>query len=92
MRQLPEKGVEITERGQALYDAHLRSLVETDDNIGKIIVLDVDSGDYEIADEGLTAGHRLKARRPNASLLCLRIGYNAVYSFGGVLSPRNRDA
>ena len=86
MGQLTEQGREIAARGQALYDARLRQQVETDENIGKIIVLDVDSGDYEIADEGLTAGHRLKARRPDAALLCLRIGYNAVYSFGGVLT------
>jgi hypothetical protein len=86
MSQLQEKSADIAERGQAFYDAHLRQQVETEDNIGKIIVLDVDSGDYEIAEEGLTAGHRLKARRPDASMLCLRIGYNAVYSFGGVLT------
>src|SRR5947207_6843167 len=73
-------------RGLRWYDLAIRSKVETDENIGKIIVIDADSGDYEIADEGLAAGRRLRERHPEADMLCLRIGYNAVYSLGGVLT------
>ncbi len=75
---------EISERGKALYQ-ELRQRVETPENIGKEIVIDVESGDYEIATEGLTAGKRLRSRRPDAHLYGARIGYNAVYAIGGAL-------
>src|SRR2546428_201546 len=43
---------EIARRGEEFYDHSIRDTVEAvDDNIGKILVLDVDSGEYEI-DEG----------------------------------------
>jgi hypothetical protein len=76
---------EIGRRGQALYDRDIRRLVETPANIGKQIVIDVESGDYEIDDDGLAASRRLMTRRPGAALYGLRIGYNAVYALGGVL-------
>jgi hypothetical protein len=77
--------VEIAPRGQDIYDRELRSIVETEANIGKIIVIDVITGDYEIADEGLLAGNRLQQRHSDAAMFCLRIGYDAVYSLGGDL-------
>lgn len=73
---------EIAQRGEALYQT-LRERLETQENIGRLVVLDVNSGDYEIADEGLIAGKRLLERHPAAVMLCLRIGYDAVYSLGG---------
>src|SRR5215208_6175568 len=39
---------EIDRLGQSLYDAKLRGLVEIPGNIGKQIVIDVETGDYEI--------------------------------------------
>ena len=79
-------GQQIESRGREIYERPLRPALETAENRGKIIIIDVKSGDYEIAEEGLTAGRRLQARHPDAAMLCLRIGYNAVYSFGGVLT------
>ena len=84
--------VEETDRlGQTLYDEELRHIVETPDNIGKQIVIDVETGDYEIDDDGLAASRRLLAKRPDAPLYGLRIGYNAVYTLGGVLRPTGSD-
>ena len=79
-------GEEIERLGMEIYEQTLRAHVETEDNIGKIIVIDTKTGDYEIAEEGLKAGRNLQRRHPDAAMLCLRIGYNAVYSFGGVLT------
>jgi hypothetical protein len=62
----------------------LRPQIETPDNIGKLILLDLDSGDYEIDDEtNLDAVHRLQARRPAGELFALRIGYETAASFCG---------
>jgi hypothetical protein len=78
-------GEEIARRGEELYQDALREKVETEQNIGKIIAIDVESGDYDIADDVLAAGRRLHAANPGVVTWTKRIGYDAVYSFGGAL-------
>ena len=78
-------GEEIGRRGQEIYD-RLRALLETEENIGKIVSIDVESGDYEIGDDLVAAGRRLQERRPDARMYGKRIGYNAVYAVGGSLT------
>ncbi len=75
-----------TDRDWELY-YQLRSQIETPDNIGKLILFDLDSGDYEIAEDelGFDAADTLRARQPDAKVSCLRIGYEAVSSFDGGL-------
>jgi hypothetical protein len=77
---------EIGKRGQEIYENTLRARVETPENIGKIISIDIDTGDYEIDDDLIKAGDRLLARHPGASLYGARIGYDAVYAIGGAVS------
>ncbi len=78
-------GEEIGQCGQEIYESRLRTLLETEENIGKIVSIGVDSGDYEIADDLLAAGRRLQQRRSDAQMYGKRIGYNAVYAVGGSL-------
>jgi hypothetical protein len=77
---------EIGRRGQELYEQSIRPQVETEENVGKQIVIDIETGDYEIDDDGLAASRRLLAKHPGAALYGARIGYNAVYTLGGVLT------
>ena len=76
-------GEEIARRGEAIYAQNLRSKVETEGNIGKIISIDIETEDYEIDEDPLVTGARLLARHPDAAIYGIRIGYNAVYSLGG---------
>ena len=76
---------DIGRRGQEIYEQKLRRLVEKPENIGKIISIDVDSGDYAIADELLSSGDLLRKRRPDARMYGARIGYDAVYGIGGTI-------
>lgn len=78
---------EIDRRGEQLYEQQIRPVVETPANIGKQVVIDVETGDYEIDDDGLAASKRLLSKRPDAALYGVRIGYNAVYTLGGMLRP-----
>jgi hypothetical protein len=73
---------EIARRGEELYDREIRPKVEAK-NKGKILVIDVETGDYEIDDDLLRAAHRLRAKKPNAVLYSLRIGYPALAKMGG---------
>lgn len=76
---------EIAQRGEELYERSIRAKVETAENIGKIISINIDGGDYEINDDLIVACHRLQARQPNAAICTERIGYEAVYAVGGTL-------
>lgn len=80
---------EIDQRGQELYERQIRPLVEIPENIGRQIVIDVETGDYEIDENGFLPSRRLLTRHPGAPLYGLRIGYNAVYTLGGVLRQAN---
>lgn len=75
---------DLGQRARELYE-RVRAEVETPENIGKLIVMDVASGDYEIDKLGIEASRHLQARHPGALLYALRIGYQTVESFGGVL-------
>jgi hypothetical protein len=77
---------EITQRGQALYHDRLRALVETPDYIGKLVSINVETGDYEIGEDLVSTSRRLQARQADAAIWTERIGFNAVYAVGGTLT------
>jgi hypothetical protein len=85
MSQVTYSGEEIARLGQAIYQK-LHQQLESIDNIGKIVAIDIASGDYEIGDDVLVVSDRLKARHPLAEMWAERIGFNAVYSVGGTLT------
>ena len=78
-------GNEVGEIGHDLYEREIRPKVETDANIGKIISIDIETGEYEIGDDLLVTANRLLAKHPDAAIWSERIGYNAVYAVGGSL-------
>lgn len=65
----------------------LRPQIETPENIGKLILLDLNSGDYEIANDelGFKAVAALRERHPDAHAFGMRIGYKTSASFCGDL-------
>jgi hypothetical protein len=85
MTQPPFPGEEIRRRGEALYEERIRALVETPENIGKLVAIDVETGDYNVGDDTISATQPLLDKRPGAVLFGIRIGYNAVYALGGAL-------
>ncbi|MBI1903369.1 MAG: hypothetical protein HYS13_19885 [Planctomycetia bacterium] len=68
-------------RGTEMYETRVRPQVEAG-NKGKIVAIDVDTGEYEVAQDTLTASQRLLARLPDAQIWCVRIGYRAVHRYG----------
>lgn len=78
---------EITRLGKELYSQRIRAKVETEGNLGKMICIDIKTGDYEIDDESIRAARRLTAKHPGAAIYGTRIGYPAAYTLGGVLTP-----
>jgi hypothetical protein len=77
---------EIARLGEDIYRRNLRAQVETDENIGKLISIDVETGDYGIGgDTDIEVPLRLHAKHPGAAIYTLRIGYNAAVALGGVM-------
>ena len=63
----------------------IRSQVETAENIGKFVVIDLESGSYAVDPLGFDAARSLRTTNPKATLFAIKIGYNASASLGGVL-------
>ncbi len=63
--------------GEAMYE-QMRAEMEAT-QWGRMVVIDVNSGDYEIADDDLTATLRLCERRPDALTWGELVGYPAPY-------------
>ena len=49
---------EIDRRGYEWYEQHIRKQVESQENIGKIVVIDVETGSYEVDSSARTATDR----------------------------------
>lgn len=69
---------EIARRAQALYEQQIRPKVEKAHQ-GEFLVVDVDTGDYEMDADELAAMRRAEAKRPDARLYLLRIGHPTAY-------------
>ena len=71
-------------RGQAVYDDQIRHLIAPEDE-GKYVLVDVLTGDYEIADRSADARVKLRRRRPDAVIHTMRRHKTYV---GRLRSPR----
>ena len=72
---------EIARRGQALYDQQIAE--QLDANLhGKFLVVDIETGEYEIDVDSLAASKRARMKHPNAALYLMRIGYAVPYRLG----------
>jgi hypothetical protein len=72
----------IARRGQELHERKIHREVEPEHD-GRFLVVDVKSGDYEIADDDLSASDGMLARRPDAMLYGLLVGRDYAYRLGG---------
>jgi hypothetical protein len=75
-------GDEIVKRGRALYDNEIRPQVEAT-NKGKFLVINVETGDYEMDADDVAAAKRAKTRFGDAPLFSMRVGYPGAYRLGG---------
>jgi hypothetical protein len=72
---------DIGRRGEAIFAERIRPrLGESSD--GMYVTIDVETGDYVIGDDWTVQPRQLHAKRPDAPLYTLRIGYASVSSIG----------
>ncbi len=75
---------EIAAKATNMYADGIQQQVETPDNMGKLLTIDVETGEYFIDESGVEGMMFLKAKRPSARLFTLRVGYSAAFGFGGL--------
>jgi hypothetical protein len=75
VRHTPE---ELARVGSEVFDRQVRPLLRPEDE-GKLVAIDVDTGDHEIDEDDYTAVKRLQTRRPTAEVWLGRVGRPAAY-------------
>jgi hypothetical protein len=76
---------EVATQAEKLYEEQIRQAVEREENIGKMVIIDIETGDYEIDRTGLEAVSHLRQKNSNGSFFGIRIGYKVSASIGGVM-------
>jgi len=79
---------EVAQRAEQLYESKIRQEVEVEENIGKMVIIDIETGDYRVDANGLRAADFLSEKHPNARLFGIKIGYNVAAAFGGGVMER----
>ena len=72
---------EIIDRGIRFYEENIRPKIEAE-NRGKFLVINVESGEYEIDVDDVAAARRAKNRFPGAPLFSMRVGSPVAYRLG----------
>ena len=72
---------EIESRGEAIYVRQIRDKVNPHHK-GKFVVIDIETGEYEVNEDDLAATKRLLTNCPNAVIYGLRIGFPTAYRIG----------
>ncbi len=67
---------EIAARGREIYDTTLRSKLEPE-NTGKFLIIDVETGEYELDADGEAASLRAFKKKPEGVRYGMRIGHRA---------------
>ena len=67
----------VGKRGQEVYEASIRHLVEPVHH-GMFIAVEPDSGDYVVHNQIVGAMLNMRAKRPNRPSLILRVGHKAA--------------
>lgn len=72
---------EIAERGQTVYEQEIRQKLEPDSR-GKFLVVDIETGAYELDSDELVALKRARLKSPEGAFYILRIGHPTAYRLG----------
>lgn len=73
---------EVCMQGERIYECELRALFSASDE-GKYVVIDVESGAFELDANRTIALDRANAKHPDGLLYIKRIGYPAAVKLGG---------
>jgi hypothetical protein len=81
MPKLHPPKAEVASRGKAIYETVVRSQVEPT-SLGKIVAIDIVTGEFAIGENSLNASDILLERLPEAQIWFTRVGQRAVHRIG----------
>jgi hypothetical protein len=81
MQHLTPTEVEFADRGKAWYTTRIKSQVESQHQ-GQVVAIDIETGEFEVGENTLSAAKKLLARFPQAQMWFERIGHVAVHKVG----------
>ncbi len=73
---------EFARRGDEIYESQVRQQIDEEIDRGRIVAIDIETGEFELADDTMIATRQLYDRLPDAQPWVIRIGYRAVRRFG----------
>ncbi|NEP61783.1 MAG: hypothetical protein F6K31_33330 [Symploca sp. SIO2G7] len=82
VRQPQYSKEEFARLGDTIYETLVRPQVESG-NHGKIVAIDLETGDFEVDESEIAACDRLESRQPDAQIWIVCIGSRYVRRFGG---------
>ena len=80
----------VASRGKQIYQQQIQDIVEPEHK-GKFLSVDIETRDYEIGTDDLSPTMRLLAKRPDATIYSLRIGFRSAHRIGFKVSLRHND-
>jgi hypothetical protein len=81
---------EVARRAKELYENSIRQQVEREENIGKMVIIDIETGEYAVDKTGIESAQYLRNKHPLARLFGIRIGYKVAASFSGEMERDTR--
>jgi hypothetical protein len=72
---------EIVARGKEIYEKQLKSKLGSQ-NFGKFLVIDIETGEYEMDEDDLTAALRAYNKNPDSARYEMQIGYPTSGTIG----------
>jgi hypothetical protein len=76
-------------RAHELYEERIRSEVEPA-HLGEFLIVNLETGEYEVDPDDLAASKRARRRFPHARLFTMRVGRPAAYKLGSRFVVRDR--
>jgi hypothetical protein len=80
---------EIVARGKEIYEKQLKSKLEPE-NFGKYLVVDIETGDYEIDEDDLTAALKAYRKNPDGARYEMQIGHATSGTIGNAFAGAMR--
>ena len=78
---------EVESKGEAIYVRQIRDKLNPKHK-GEFLVIDIETGEYDVNADDLVATKRLLTNSPNAVIYGLRIGFPTAYRIGSGISVK----
>jgi hypothetical protein len=80
-RQPRFSDAELARKGEEIYERDIFPNLAPEDQ-GKVVAIEVETGDYEVGRDEIATGDRLRSRHPEALFWFRRVGSRYLYRFG----------